>query len=51
MHGQGLGDLAGYAFDLDGTVYLDDELIPGAAQTIAALRARGARVGLVGRTR
>lgn len=44
MHDQGLGDLAGYAFDLDGTVYLDDELIPGAASTIATLRARGARV-------
>ena len=28
----------GYAFDLDGTVYLDDQLLPGAAETIAALR-------------
>lgn len=34
----------GYALDLDGTVYLDDALLPGAAQTIARLRATGARV-------
>ena len=33
----------GYIFDLDGTIYLSDELIPGAAETVAALRARGAR--------
>ena len=33
-----------YAFDLDGTVYLGDDLLPGAADTIAALRAAGARV-------
>ena len=35
---------AGYAFDLDGTVYLGDELLPGAAETIAELRAGGAKV-------
>src|SRR5579863_9244553 len=29
---------AGYALDLDGTVYLGDELLDGAAQTIASLR-------------
>jgi HAD superfamily hydrolase (TIGR01450 family) len=34
----------GYALDLDGTVYLDDELVPGAAQTIARIRGAGARV-------
>jgi NagD protein len=33
-----------YAFDLDGTVYLGDELLPGAAETIGELRAAGARV-------
>ena len=34
----------GYIFDLDGTVYLGERLLPGAAETIATLRARGARV-------
>lgn len=29
---------AGYIFDLDGTIYLGDELLPGAATTIAQLR-------------
>ena len=38
------GPYAGYVFDLDGTVYLDDELLPGAGETIAALRRRGAAV-------
>lgn len=33
----------GYIFDLDGTIYLGDELLPGAAETIAALRAAGRR--------
>ena len=33
----------GYVFDLDGTVYLGDTLLPGAAETVAALRARGRR--------
>jgi HAD superfamily hydrolase (TIGR01450 family) len=37
----------GYAFDLDGTVYLGDELLPRAAETIAALRAGGSRVVFV----
>jgi HAD superfamily hydrolase (TIGR01450 family) len=32
----------GYAFDLDGTVYIGDALVPGAAETIRELRARGA---------
>jgi HAD superfamily hydrolase (TIGR01450 family) len=38
---------AGYGFDLDGTVYLGDQLLPGAAETIAELRAGGARVVFV----
>lgn len=35
---------AGYLFDLDGTVYLGEGLIPGADRTIAELRQRGAEV-------
>ncbi|MFF8941897.1 HAD-IIA family hydrolase [Streptomyces sp. NPDC014864] len=38
---------AGYALDLDGTVYLDDHLLPGADEAIARLRAEGARVVFV----
>lgn len=38
------GDFRGYIFDLDGTVYLGERLIPGAGETVAALRARGARI-------
>ena len=34
----------GYALDLDGTVYLDDRLLPGAAETIARIRSAGASV-------
>jgi arabinose operon protein AraL len=34
----------GWLFDLDGTIYLGDTLIPGADATIAALRAAGRRV-------
>lgn len=37
----------GYAFDLDGTIYLGDTLIEGAADVIASLRASGARVVFV----
>lgn len=33
-----------YAFDLDGTIYLGDELLPGAAEAIADLREAGARI-------
>jgi NagD protein len=33
----------GYVFDLDGTVYLGDALLPTAGETIAHLRARGCR--------
>jgi HAD superfamily hydrolase (TIGR01450 family) len=34
----------GYALDLDGTVYLGDALLPGAAETVHGLRDAGARV-------
>src|SRR5665213_2488230 len=34
----------GYALDLDGTVYLGDELLAGAAQVLAALRSQSAVV-------
>jgi NagD protein len=34
----------GYIFDLDGTVYLGDSLLPGAGATITRLRAAGRRV-------
>ncbi len=34
----------GYLFDLDGTIYLGGELIPGADTTVASLRKRGAKV-------
>jgi len=33
---------AGYIFDMDGTIYLGDHLLPGAAQVIGLLRERGA---------
>jgi NagD protein len=34
----------GYALDLDGTVYLGDDLLPGAAAAVAGIRAAGAGV-------
>jgi len=37
----------GYGLDLDGTVYLGDDLLPGAGEAIAALRAAGARIVFV----
>ena len=37
----------GYVFDLDGTLYLGDQLLAGAAETIAAIRAAGARVAFL----
>jgi HAD superfamily hydrolase (TIGR01450 family) len=43
----GLPRFDAYIFDLDGTIYVDDELIPGADETIARLRADGARVAFV----
>ncbi|MCL6553947.1 MAG: HAD-IIA family hydrolase [Firmicutes bacterium] len=35
---------AGYAFDLDGTLYLGETALPGAVETVAAVRRAGARV-------
>jgi HAD superfamily hydrolase (TIGR01450 family) len=37
----------GWLFDLDGTVYLGEALVPGAAETLAALRADGRRVAFL----
>jgi HAD superfamily hydrolase (TIGR01450 family) len=37
----------GYIFDLDGTLYLGDQLLPGAAETVAAIREHGARVAFL----
>ena len=37
----------GFIFDLDGTVYLGDELIPGAADVIARLRASGRKTAFL----
>src|SRR5499426_2717179 len=37
----------GWLFDLDGTVYRGESLVPGADQTIAALRAAGRRVAFL----
>ena len=37
----------GWLFDLDGTVYLGDRLIPGAWEAVAALRAAGRRVAFL----
>jgi len=37
----------GWLFDLDGTIYLGESLIPGADATIAALRADGRRVAFL----
>lgn len=36
-----------YIFDLDGTIYLGDELLPGARELIAALRTRGKAIRFV----
>lgn len=36
-----------YIFDLDGTLYLDERPLPGAPETVARLRAEGARVAFV----
>ena len=37
----------GWLFDLDGTVYLGEALLPGAGETIAALRSAGRRVAFL----
>ncbi len=38
---------SGYVFDLDGTLYLGEALLPGAAATVAAIRAAGARAAFL----
>jgi HAD superfamily hydrolase (TIGR01450 family) len=38
---------AGYAFDLDGTLYVDDALLPGAQETISRIRSGGGSVAFV----
>lgn len=45
-----LTGLRGLMLDLDGTVYEDNRLIPGAAESIAALRERGFRLRFVTNT-
>ena len=42
-----LYDYQGYIFDLDGTLYLGERLIPGADRALAALRAAGKRVAFI----
>lgn len=37
----------GYVFDLDGTLYLGDRLLPGAAATVAAIREAGSAVAFL----
>jgi NagD protein len=37
----------GYVFDLDGTLFLGDHLLPGAAETVATIRSSGARVAFL----
>lgn len=37
----------GYLFDLDGTLYLGERALPGAVETVARLRAEGARVAFL----
>ncbi len=37
----------GFIFDLDGTVYRSDKLIPGADKVIRLLRESGRRVGFI----
>ena len=37
----------GYVFDLDGTIYLGDALLPGAKRTIETLRCSGSRVAFL----
>jgi len=38
---------AGYAFDLDGTIYLGDSLLPSAAEVVSEIRGGGGRVVFV----
>ena len=41
------GPIGGFIFDLDGTVYLGDQALPGAIEGIAELRRLGKRVVFV----
>ena len=36
--------LNGYIFDLDGTIYIDSEIIPGVPEAIRGLKERGDKV-------
>ena len=47
MSPRGLLDYQGYIFDLDGTVYLGDQLLPGADRALAGLRAADKRVAFI----
>src|SRR5436190_16471011 len=42
-----LASCTAFVFDLNGTVYLDDDLLPGAAAVVAALRERGRKVAFL----
>ncbi len=46
-HGPPGGIHDGYVFDLDGTLYVGDDQVPGAAEAIAGLRAGGARIAFL----
>ena len=46
-HGPPGGIHDGYVFDLDGTLYVGDDQVPGAAEAIAGLRAAGARIAFL----
>lgn len=39
-----MNNLNGYIFDLDGTIYIDNEIIPGVPEAIKSLRVRGDKV-------
>lgn len=39
-----LHDYDAYCFDLDGTIYIEDELLPGAKETIEHLRNKGKKI-------
>lgn len=43
-------DFDGYFFDLDGVIYLGEQVIPGAPETIAELKRRGKRVFFISNT-
>jgi arabinose operon protein AraL len=47
MSPRALSDYQGYIFDLDGTLYLGEHLIPGADRALAFLRAAGKRLAFI----